>query len=174
MGPYRETLRSEGGPVSQSGTVTLVVNRSECRIEADPDLSLLEALRDVLDLKGSRYGCGAGQCGACFVLVGGHPVPACDTPLWAVAGKAVTTVEGLGSPDAPHPLQQAFIAEQAAQCGYCTSGMLISAAALLRRNPSPSEQQVREALDRNLCRCGAHNRIVRAVLRAAAVIGGQP
>jgi nicotinate dehydrogenase subunit A len=101
-------------------------------------------------------------------------VPACDTPLWAVAGKAVTTVEGLGSPAAPHPLQQAFIAEQAAQCGYCTSGMLISAAALLRRHPAPSEAQVREALERNLCRCGAHNRIVRAVLRAAAAIGGQP
>ena len=174
MGAHRETLRGEGGPVSQSGAVTLLVNRRECRIDADPDLSLLEALRDVLDLKGSRYGCGAGQCGACFVLVGGHPVPACDTPLWAVAGKAVTTVEGLGSPAAPHPLQQAFIDEQAAQCGYCTSGMLMSAAALLRRHPSPSEQQVREALERNLCRCGAHNRIVRAVLRAAAVTGGQP
>ena len=156
-------------------TINLTVNGARHTVEIDdPSTPLLYVLRNDLGLVGSRFGCGSGQCGACFVLVGGHPVPACDTPLWAVAGKAVTTVEGLGSPDAPHPLQQAFIAEQAAQCGYCTSGMLISAAALLRRNPSPSEQQVREALERNLCRCGAHNRIVRAVLRAAATIGGQP
>ena len=154
--------------MSSGGTVALQVNNAPRQIEADADLPLIDALRDLLDLKGTRFGCGAGQCGACFVLVGGHPVPACDTPLWAVAGKAVTTVEGLGSPAAPHPLQQAFIDEQAAQCGYCTSGMLISAAALLRRNPQPSEAEVKEALERNLCRCGTHNRIVRAVLRAAA------
>jgi nicotinate dehydrogenase subunit A len=154
--------------VSSGGTVALQVNNAPRQIEADADLPLIDALRDLLDLKGTRFGCGAGQCGACFVLVGGHPMPSCDTPLWAVAGKSITTVEGLGTPSAPHPLQQAFIDEQAAQCGYCTSGMLISAAALLRRNPQPSEAEVKEALERNLCRCGTHNRIVRAVLRAAA------
>jgi len=154
--------------VNSGGTVALQVNQTPRQIEADADLPLIDALRDLLDLKGTRFGCGAGQCGACFVLVGGHALPSCETPLWAVAGKSITTVEGLGSPGAPHPLQQAFIDEQAAQCGYCTSGMLISAAALLRRNPCPDEAEVRAALERNLCRCGSHNRIVRAVLRAAA------
>jgi nicotinate dehydrogenase subunit A len=124
-------------------------------------------LRNDLDLKGTRFGCGTAQCGACFVLLDGHPVPSCDTPLWSAAGKSVTTVEGLGEAGGLHPLQQAFLDEQAAQCGYCTSGVLVSAAALLRRNPSPSEDDVRAALDRNLCRCGSHNRMVRAVLRAA-------
>ncbi len=154
--------------MSSGGTVALQVNNTPRQIDADADLPLIDALRDMLDLKGTRFGCGAGQCGACFVLVGGHPMPSCETPLWAVAGKSITTVEGLGSPGAPHPLQQAFLHEQAAQCGYCTSGMLISAAALLRRNPDPDEAEVRAALERNLCRCGSHNRIVRAVLRAAA------
>jgi nicotinate dehydrogenase subunit A len=116
---------------------------------------------------GTHFGCGANQCGACNVLVGEHAVAACDTPLWAAAGKDVTTVEGLGTPERPHPLQRAFIGEQAMQCGYCISGILISAAALLKHNPAPSESEVRSALDRNLCRCGSHNRIVRAVLRAA-------
>ena len=101
------------------------------------------------------------------MLIDGHAVASCDTPLWAAAGKEVTTLEGLGTPEKPHPLQRAFIAEQAMQCGYCIAGIVVSAAALLRRNPSPTEAEVREALDRNLCRCGAHNRIVRAVLRAA-------
>jgi nicotinate dehydrogenase subunit A len=153
--------------VNASNIVALEVNHAPRQIDADADLPLIDALRDLLDLKGTRYGCGAGQCGACFVLVGGHAMASCETPLWAVAGKSVTTVEGLGSPGAPHPLQQAFLEEQAAQCGYCTSGMLISAAALLRRNPHPDEAEVRAALERNLCRCGSHNRIVRAVLRAA-------
>ena len=154
--------------MSPGGTVALQVNDTPRQIDADAELPLIDALRDLLDLKGTRYGCGAGQCGACFVLVGGHAIASCETPLWAVAGKSITTVEGLGSPAAPHPLQQAFLDEQAAQCGYCTSGMLISAAALLRRNPDPDEAEVRAALERNLCRCGSHNRIVRAVLRAAA------
>jgi nicotinate dehydrogenase subunit A len=154
--------------VSSSSTVALQVNATPRQIDADADLPLIDALRDLLDLKGTRYGCGAGQCGACFVLIGGHAMASCETPLWAVAGKSITTVEGLGTPAAPHPLQQAFLDEQAAQCGYCTSGMLISAAALLRRNPDPDEAAVRAALERNLCRCGSHNRIVRAVLRAAA------
>jgi nicotinate dehydrogenase subunit A len=128
---------------------------------------LLDVLRDTLKLKGSRFGCGSNQCGACYVLIDGCAVASCDTPLWAAAGKTIVTVEGLGNEQAPHPLQRAFIARQAAQCGYCTSGMLISAAALLNRCPRPTESEVKQALDRNLCRCGAHNRIVRAVLDAA-------
>ena len=146
------------------------VNGTEHTLDADGGTPLLDLLRNTLRLKGTRFGCGAEQCGACFVMVDGHAVAACKTPLWAVERKSVITVEGLGRPETPHPLQQAFIAEQAAQCGYCTSGMLISAAALLERTPRPSESEVRQALDRNLCRCGIYNRIVRAVLRAA----GQP
>ena len=149
---------------------TFRVNGTEHTLDADATTPLLDVLRNTLRLKGTRFGCGAEQCGACFVLVEGHAVAACKTPLWAVERKSVTTIEGLGRPETPHPLQQAFIAEQAAQCGYCTSGMLISAAALLERTPRPSESEVRQALDRNLCRCGIYNRIVRAVLRAA----GQP
>jgi len=147
--------------------VRLTVNGAERAIEAEADTPLLYALRDNLGLKGTRFGCGSGLCGACFVLVDGHPTPACDTPLWSVEGKRVTTAEGLAGPDSQHPLQNAFLAEQAAQCGYCTSGILISAAALLAKNPMPAEAEVRAALDRNLCRCGSHNRMVKAVLRAA-------
>ena len=147
--------------------VRLRVNGAECSVEADEGTPLLDVLRGTLGLTATHFGCGANQCGACFVLIDGQAVAACDTPLWAAAGKDITTVEGLGTPEAPHPLQRAFIAEQAMQCGYCISGILISAAALLRRNPNPGEAEVRAALDRNLCRCGAHNRIVRAVLRAA-------
>ena len=144
------------------------VNGAQSELEASPDTPLLYALRNDLGLKGTRFGCGSGQCGACFVLIDGQPVPACDTPLWSAAGKRITTVEGLGAGGGLHFLQNAFLAEQAAQCGYCTSGILISAAALLAKNPSPTEREVREALDRNLCRCGSHNRMVRAVLRAAS------
>ena len=147
--------------------IKLRVNGAERTVEADPASSLLVALRSQLGLTGTRYGCGANQCGACHVLIEGQAVASCDTPLWAVADKEIVTVEGLGTPEEPHPLQRAFIAEQALQCGYCLSGILITAAALLKRNPNPSEVEVRAALDRNLCRCGAHNRIVRAVLRAA-------
>lgn len=146
----------------------LSVNGTEHTIDADPSTPLLTVLRGTLQLTGSHFGCGGGACGACNVLIDDNAVTACDTPLWAAAGKSVTTVEGLGSADRPHPLQRAFLAEQAAQCGYCLSGILMSAAALLKRNPDPDETQVRAALDRNLCRCGAHNRIVRAVLRAAS------
>lgn len=148
--------------------IRLTVNGERREIAADPDTPLLYALRNDLGLKGTRFGCGGGQCGACFVLMDGRAVPACDTPLWSAAGKNVVTVEGLAGADAPHPLQRAFLAEQAGQCGYCLSGILISAAALLQENPRPTEAEVRAALDRNLCRCGAHNRMVRAVLRAAA------
>ena len=145
----------------------LTVNGALREIEASSDTPLLYALRNDLALKGTRFGCGSGQCGACFVLIDGHPAPACDTPLWSAAGKRITTVEGLSKGSELHPLQNAFLAEQAAQCGYCTSGILISAAALLAKNPRPTEREVREALDRNLCRCGSHNRVVRAVLRVA-------
>jgi nicotinate dehydrogenase subunit A len=146
----------------------LSVNGALSEIEASADTPLLYALRNDLALKGTRFGCGSGQCGACMVLIDGHPAPACDTPLWSVVGKSITTVEGLGTGGRLHPLQNAFLAEQAAQCGYCTSGILISAAALLAKNPRPTESEVRTALDRNLCRCGSHNRMVRAVLRAAS------
>jgi len=143
------------------------LNGAETEIDADPDRSLLDILRAQLGMTGSHFGCGAGECGACNVIIDDRAVPACDMPLWSVADKDVTTVEGLGTAERPHPLQRAFIAEQALQCGYCVSGILMSAAALLKRNPSPTNREVREALDRNLCRCGSHNRIVRAVLRAA-------
>jgi nicotinate dehydrogenase subunit A len=144
------------------------LNGVETDVDADPDTSLLTVLRGRLRMTGSHFGCGANECGACNVLVGDRAVASCDTPLWSIAGKDVTTIEGLGSAQDPHPLQRAFIAEQALQCGYCVSGILISAAALLMRNPDPADADVRAALDRNLCRCGSHNRMVRAVLRAAA------
>lgn len=150
--------------------IRLTVNGAHREVDADERAPLLDALRGPLGLKGTRFGCGTNQCGACTVLIDGRAAAACDTPLWAVAGKSVTTVEGLGTPQAPHPLQRAFLAEQAAQCGYCTSGILMQAAALLARNPHPDGREVREALDGNLCRCGAHNRIVRAVLAASREI----
>jgi nicotinate dehydrogenase subunit A len=149
-------------------SVRFRLNGVETEVDADPDSSLLSILRGPLKMTGPHFGCGSGECGACNVIVGDHAVAACDTPLWSVADKDITSIEGLGNEQRPHPLQRAFIAEQALQCGYCVSGILMSAAALLIRNPKPSDGDVREALDRNLCRCGSHNRMVRAVLRAAA------
>ncbi len=146
----------------------LKVNGAQLEVRAEENTPLLYVLRNHLGLKGPRFGCGADQCGSCHVLIDGRSVPSCDTPLWAATGKEIVTVEGLGTPEAPHPLQRAFIAEQAGQCGYCSSGILIGAAALLAGNPRPSEIEVRAALDRHLCRCGSHNRIVRAVLRAVS------
>jgi nicotinate dehydrogenase subunit A len=155
-------------------TFPLQVNGQDRSIQAHENTPLLYVLRNELGLKGTRFGCGANQCGSCHVLLDGASVPACDTPVWAAQGKAVVTVEGLGrlhgTAGALHPLQQAFIDEQAAQCGYCLSGILISATALLAQNPQPTEVQVKAALDKHLCRCGTHNRIVRAVLRAADVM----
>ena len=136
-------------------------------VDADASTPLVYALRNDLGLNGPRFGCGLAQCDACTVLADGTPIRSCVTPLSAVAETEITTVEGLGYRDAPHPVQAAFIAEQAAQCGYCSSGMIMSAAALLERNPNPTEQQIRQALDGNLCRCGTHTRILRAVRRAA-------
>ena len=149
------------------------LNGVETTVEADPDRTLLELLRGQLGMTGPHFGCGANECGACNVMIGDRAVASCDTPLWSVADKDVTTVEGLGSEAQPHPLQHAFIAEQALQCGYCVPGILMSAAALLMRNRNPSSDDVKAALDRNLCRCGSHNRMVRAVLRAAAEMAAQ-
>ena len=144
-----------------------VVNGVARETEAAEDTPLLYVLRNDLGLKSPRFGCGTEQCGSCMVLVDGKVACACTTTLASVRGREVTTVEGLGTETNPHPLQRALLDEQAAQCGYCLSGIMIRAAALLRDNPRPDEAAVRAALDGNLCRCGAHNRIVRAVLRAA-------
>jgi nicotinate dehydrogenase subunit A len=147
--------------------LSFTLNGQAVTLDLADDVSLLHALRGPLGLSGPRFGCGNEQCGACMVLVGGEPRPACTLAAAAVAGKAVTTVEGLGTPEAPHPLQSAFLAEQAGQCGYCLSGILVSAAALLARDPAPGEAAIRAALEPHLCRCGSHNRILRAVARAA-------
>ena len=152
--------------------VRLNVNGADREVAAAEDTPLLYALRNDLGLKAARFGCGTGQCGACFVLIDGRAVASCDTPLWSAVGKTIVTLEGLGTPERPHPLQRAVIDEQAAQCGYCLSGILVSAAALLAQNATPAEADVRAALDRNLCRCGSHNRLVRAVLRAAGGAAG--
>ena len=145
------------------------VNGVDHLIEADePAMPLLYALRNDLGLHGPKFGCGLGQCGACTVIVDGVATRSCLTPIGDIGQRAVTTLEGLGSPEHPHKVQAAFIAEQAAQCGYCSNGMVMAAAALLARNPKPSEQEVRDELAGNLCRCGTHTRILRAVLRAAA------
>jgi nicotinate dehydrogenase subunit A len=163
--PGCEVIMSDTQTV-QAATVSVNGRRREVRTE--PDTALLHVLRNHLGLKGTRFGCGLGLCGTCMVLVDGRAVYSCDTPLWSVAGKEVTTVEGLAAPENPHPLTRALISEQAAQCGFCVSGIIVAAAELLAGNDDPSDAEVRAALDRNLCRCGAHNRIVRAVLAAAA------
>ncbi|HET8610299.1 MAG TPA: (2Fe-2S)-binding protein [Burkholderiales bacterium] len=145
----------------------LSVNGRLHAVAAAPDTPLLYVLRNDLGLKGARFGCGLGQCGACTVIVDGRPVQSCDVPVAAVQGQQITTIESLGTPEQPHPLQRAFIDEQAGQCGYCLSGIIMAAKALLDRNPDPDEADIRDALSRNLCRCGSHDRIVRAISRAA-------
>jgi len=148
--------------------ITVTVNGSARTLDIrDPDKPLLYAIRNDLGLKGAKYGCGLGQCGACTVLVDGEPVRSCSVPAANFAGKTITTIEGLGSPEKPHKVQAAFIAEQAAQCGYCTNGMVMTSAALLEKSPRPSVAQVKDALAHNLCRCGTHDRIVSAVVRAS-------
>jgi nicotinate dehydrogenase subunit A len=154
-----------------SARLDLIVNGRSMHVDTDGTKSLLSVLRDELGLRGSRFGCGTEQCGACMVLIDGEPSYSCTRDIESVAGGAVTTVEGLWSDDRLHPLRQAFLDEQAGQCGYCLSGILISAAALLARNPRPSRAEIAAALDRHLCRCGAHNRILRAVARAGELIG---
>jgi nicotinate dehydrogenase subunit A len=148
-------------------TINLIVNRKEVQLDVDPDTPLLFALRNDLQLNGPKFGCGVAQCGACTVLVDGSPVRSCVTPIAGLVGRAITTLEGLGSREVPHPLQSAFIKEQAMQCGYCANGMMMTAAALLETNNSPTDAQIRTALRGNLCRCGTHGRIVRAVSAAA-------
>lgn len=148
--------------------VSITVNGVLRTLDVDADRSLLDVLRNELGLRASHFGCGVGQCGACMVLLDGRAVPSCDTPLWSADGKCVQTAEGLGTRAAPHAIQLAFVAEQAAQCGYCTSGMLISAAALLQRDADPDEAAIREGMARNLCRCGTHPRVMRAIVRVAA------
>ena len=148
------------------------VNGKPVSVAADPDTPLLDVLRNHLGLVGAKFGCGLEQCGCCMVLVDGQPEKSCAKPVWSVAGKKITTVEGLGTEAKPHPLQQAFLDEQAGQCGYCLSGILISTKALLDSNPSPTRTEIAAALDGNICRCGSHNRILRAVEKAAAVMRG--
>ena len=149
----------------------LNVNGRDHDVDAEPDTPLLYVLRDHLELNGAKFGCGLSQCGACTVLVDGQAMRSCVTPAGTVAQSEITTIEGLGTVAAPHPLQQAFIDEQAAQCGYCINGMVMTAKALLATNPHPTDAQVREGLALNLCRCGTHNRIVRAVMRASTAMG---
>jgi nicotinate dehydrogenase subunit A len=144
-----------------------VNGESRTVVSRDPAQPLLYVLRNALALTGAKYGCGLGQCGACTVLLDGQPVRSCVVPVSTVAGKAITTIEGLGSPEKPHPLQAAFIVEQVPQCGYCTAGMVMTGAALLARNPKPSDEQTKAALAGNLCRCGSHARVLKAVARAA-------
>lgn len=151
--------------------MTIKVNGASRRVPAEPDTPLLYVLRNDLALNGAKFGCGLAQCGACTVLVDGKPVRSCITAIGSVGNSEVTTLEGLGTPDKPHPLQKAFIEEQAAQCGYCVSGMIMSAKELLDRNPKATEADVKEALSGNLCRCGTHNRIIGAVLRAGREMG---
>ena len=152
----------------------LIVNGKSVRVQGDGTKPLLSVLRNELGLRGSRFGCGTEQCGACMVLIDGEPSFSCARAIESLAGKSVTTVEGLSPVGSLSPLQQAFLDEQAGQCGYCLSGILISAAALLARNPTPSRSEIAAALDRHLCRCGVHNRIMRAVARAGALIGARP
>ena len=151
--------------------LTLTVNRATRTVEVEPDTPLLYVLRNDLELNGAKFGCGLAQCGACTVEIDGQATRSCVTPVGSVKGKPITTIEGLGELDKLHPLQRAFIAEQAAQCGYCINGMIMTAKALLDRMPHPTEADVRAELSPNLCRCGTHNRIVRAVLRAAQANG---
>ena len=151
--------------------ISLKVNGATRSVPAEPDTPLLYVLRNDLELNGAKFGCGMAQCGACTVLIDGKAVRSCVTDIGSLANAEITTLEGLGSIEKPHLLQRAFIEEQAAQCGYCINGMIMSAKALLDRNPKPTENDVRQALAANLCRCGTHNRIVRAVLRAANEMG---
>jgi nicotinate dehydrogenase subunit A len=151
--------------------INLHVNGSIRTVAAEPDTPLLYVLRNDLGLVAAKFGCGLGQCGACTVLVDGAPVRSCVTPIGTLGQSQITTLEGLGTLERPHPLQAAFMAEQAAQCGYCIAGMIMLAKALLDRDPQPGETEVRLALASNLCRCGTHNRVVRAVLKAAQAGG---
>ena len=160
-------------PVSEKAmpATSLIVNGNAVSVSADADTLLLDVLRNHLGLFGTKFGCGLEQCGCCMVLIDGRPEKSCGKALSTVAGKSILTIEGLGTPERPHPLQQAFLDEQAGQCGYCLPGILITAKALLDHNPAPSRREIALALDDNICRCGSHVRILRAVERAAAMQG---
>ena len=153
-------------------TVSFLVNGTPVEIDADPETPLLTVLRDDLGLVGAKFGCGLGQCGACAVRLGAQVVPACSTPLWQASGDRVVTIEGLSS-DGPHPVQQAFLDFQAAQCGFCTSGLVMRSVALLEDNPRPTADEVAAALDGHLCRCGVHRRVIDAVLHASGRPGSR-
>jgi len=153
-----------------SQKINLNVNGADHIVQVEPDSMLLYALRNNLSLRGPKFGCGLAQCGACTVLMDGNAIRSCVTPVSTVGNSKVVTLEGLGTPEIPHPLQQAFIAEQAAQCGYCINGMIMAAKAFLDQNPHPSRDEIKQALNDNLCRCGTHMRIVRAVQRAAGSV----
>ncbi len=156
-------------------TFKIRVNGRDCEVRAKPDTPLLYILRNDLGLKGTRFGCGEGQCGACTVLLDGNAVTSCDTPLWSVPGHDITTIEGIGCAEdgGLHPIQRAFVDAQAIQCGYCIDGIIMSAVALLRRDNDPSDAQIHAALERNLCRCGTHVRILRAIRSAARAMREQ-
>src|SRR3954452_22063557 len=171
-GPFAEFVRTRPGRRNQArqAMMTLKVNGRDHQVDADPDTPLLYVLRDDLKLNAAKFGCGLGQCGACTVMVDGRAVLSCVTPLLLLDGKQVTTLEGLGTIDAPAPIQRAFIEEQAAQCGYCIAGMMMRAQALLQRTSRPTDEQIRAELEPHLCRCGTHMRILRAVHRAARLM----
>jgi nicotinate dehydrogenase subunit A len=153
--------------------ISFTVNERAVQVAADPDTPLLDVLRNHLGLIGAKFGCGLEQCGCCMVLVDGRPEKSCGKPVSTAAGRKVVTIEGIGTRDKPHPLQQAFLDEQAGQCGYCLPGIIVTAKALLDVNPAPSRQEIALALDDNICRCGSHVRILRAVERAAAMMRGE-
>jgi nicotinate dehydrogenase subunit A len=159
--------------MAPSSTIRLTVNGEARDVTAAPETPLLYVLRNDLGLTGPKFGCGLGQCGACMVHIDGDAVRSCTTPLSSATRGPITTIEGLGSPDKPHPVQQAFIDEQAAQCGYCINGMIMATAALVAKTKSPSNQQIRSTLNGNLCRCGTHMRILRAAERAVAAVSAQ-
>jgi len=148
-------------------TISLRINGATHDVTVEPDTPLLYILRNDIALNGAKFGCGLGQCGACTVIIDGSAVRSCRSPVGKVAGKEITTIEGLGTIDKPHPMQAAFITEQAAQCGYCINGMVMAATAFVAKTPNPTDDQIRDGLAQNLCRCGTHNRIVRAIQRGA-------
>ena len=156
-----------------SSELVITVNGKQHQVEATPETPLLYVLRNELGLNSPQYGCGSENCGACTVLLGAQVVKSCKVKVSEAAGGAITTLEGLGTAEEPHPIQRAFIEEQAAQCGYCGNGMIMATAALLWKNPRPTDEQIREALDGNLCRCGVHLRIIRAVKRAAELLAAE-
>ena len=156
----------------EAGGIGLRINGDNRTASAPPATPLLYVLRNDFGLRGTRFGCGTGHCGACTVQLDGKAVTSCDTPLWACAGKSVTTIEGIGNPEEPHPIQRAFLELQAAQCGYCINGIIMRSKALLEQRPAATDQEIRQELDRHLCRCGSHLRILLALRRAAAEAAG--